>query len=96
LMTTSAAPMVGASGAVFGLAGAAILWQGCDRRAAGAPRWRAWGRAALLGAGLALANALMWLAAGGNLAWETHLGGALAGAAAAAILRRHERERAAP
>lgn len=86
LLTTSPAPMVGASGAVFGLAAALILWRAQDARAAGTARGRAWGRAALLYLGLGLANAAMWAAAEGNLAWETHLGGALAGALAAAAL----------
>ena len=37
-------------------------------------------------AGLALLNLVMWLLADGVLAWETHLGGFLAGIGMAALL----------
>jgi membrane associated rhomboid family serine protease len=75
LLTTSAAPMVGASGALFGLA---ADWLMAEVRRA--PRLatqvlRAAGLIALL---LAL-NAIVWALQGGQLAWETHLGGFLAG-----------------
>ncbi len=87
LLTGSPAPMVGASGGLFGLAGAAVVWHARATRAAGAGR----GRALALGlgglAGLLLLNALAWVLAGGLLAWETHLGGLLAGATVAAAWR---------
>lgn len=74
-LAASFAPMVGASGAIFGLLGALV-----------ALRWRrngAWGPALAATAGLALLNALTFAAEGGVLAWQTHLGGYLGGAAAA-------------
>lgn len=72
-------PMVGASGALFGLAGALILWAGLERRAIGAPLWPVW-RACLW---LVALNLGLWWVTGGRLAWQTHLGGFLAGAAVA-------------
>ena len=68
-------PMVGASGVVFGLAGAltAALWTGpVDRR-------RALRLTALIVAILILLNAVVWWTLDGLLAWQTHLGGFLAG-----------------
>lgn len=86
LISKSPAPMVGASGAVFGLAGAWTWIQGADRRAAGGGL----GAAALEVAGIALVMALlnlaMWRFLNGVLAWETHLGGYLAGFALAALI----------
>lgn len=87
LLATSPAPMVGASGAIFGLAGGWIVWTWRDRRAAG--RATGLGAAAVLLWGvLALAgfNLAMWWMLDGILAWETHLGGTLAGAAMALAL----------
>lgn len=68
-------PMVGASGALFGLAGAilALLWQ--DRARNKDIRKRVI-RAMLFLIGL---NAAMWWSLGGHLAWQTHLGGFIAG-----------------
>lgn len=75
LLTTSAAPMVGASGALFGLAADWLLAEVRE-----APRL---GPQVLRGAGMIAAllalNALVWAMQGGQLAWETHLGGFLAG-----------------
>ena len=82
LLSVSDAPMVGASGAVFGLAGAWKYWEWQARRAARAdmkPLWRSL-------AGLALVNVLMWLALSGLLAWQAHLGGFVAGWALAAFV----------
>jgi rhomboid protease GluP len=77
LLSTSPAPMVGASGAVFGLAAAMIVvdWHG---------HYRLW-RSLAGAAGLAFINLVTWVALQGQLAWETHLGGALAGAAAVMV-----------
>lgn len=72
-------PMVGASGALFGLAGALVAWNLKDRISLSeelAPLLRI---VALL---LAI-NLVMWWALGGQLAWQTHLGGFLAGFAVA-------------
>ena len=75
LLTSSPAPMVGASGALFGLAGA---WLVHDLRRMQNPRERLWRGMLGLVALLAI-NAVAWVFQGGQLAWETHLGGLLAG-----------------
>jgi membrane associated rhomboid family serine protease len=78
--------MVGASGVVFGLAGAAIVWR-WQARPAGSG-WRAHGEAAGLGVGLLALDALSGLSQAGPVASEAHLGGALSGAALALLLGR--------
>lgn len=82
LLATSFSPMVGASGAVFGLAGAWLVWAMQDQ-----PK----GRPALIFAakmvGLVIVlNAAIWALQDGLLAWETHLGGFIAGALGAMVL----------
>ncbi|WP_210528793.1 rhomboid family intramembrane serine protease [Rubellimicrobium arenae] len=78
LLSSSAAPMVGASGAIFGLAGAGLVHYWQEQRSL----------RGLAGAvvGLVALNALTWLMLGGQLAWETHLGGLVAGALATLAL----------
>lgn len=75
LLSASNAPMIGASGAVFGLIG---LWQAWDyrmRRSASLPV-----RPVLVAIlGLAVANVVFFVMLGGGLAWEAHLGGWLIG-----------------
>lgn len=79
LLTGSPAPMVGASGAVFGLAGA-LWWHDLAARS---PGWRrALRSGALAAAGLLINLPMAWMTPGG-IAWEAHVGGALAGAALA-------------
>lgn len=82
LLAPGAQPMVGASGALFGLVGAWQCWEWQARRRA--PVWRTilW---------LAMLNVVLWLALGGLLAWQTHLGGFLAGWTAAKGLARWHR-----
>ena len=75
LLTSSPAPMVGASGALFGLAGA---WLVNEMRRMQSRRERLWRGMLGLVALLAI-NAVAWVFQGGQLAWETHLGGLLAG-----------------
>lgn len=88
LLATSAAPMVGASGAIFGLAGAAGLMLWGDRHARGLRGWAAlWPTLAAAGA-LVLVNAATFALQGGQLAWEAHLGGWLAGTGFAALRTR--------
>ncbi|MEL6914723.1 MAG: rhomboid family intramembrane serine protease [Pseudomonadota bacterium] len=73
--STTPQPMVGASGALFGMVGA---WQHRDfaRDAASGPgRWRL---AHALGV-LVLLNLVLWVAFAGALAWQAHLGGFIAG-----------------
>lgn len=87
LLSSVIAPMVGASGALFGLIGAAIAWEHDDLRAEGASLAPV-ARAILLLAGL---NLLLWWAMNGHLAWQTHLGGFVAGWIAARMMRRVRR-----
>lgn len=77
-LATDLTPMVGASGAVFGLIGAMVVFEYIQPRRYGAA----------LGITLALAmlNIVMLIAEGGLLAWQTHLGGYVVGAVAAVIL----------
>lgn len=75
LLSSSPQPMVGASGALFGLAGAWQYWEWVDRRRTGRRPWVV-ARTVL---GLVLLNVLLWLWMSGGLAWETHLGGFIAG-----------------
>ena len=82
LLSLSLQPMIGASGALFGLAGAVIWLETADRRRLGISLWPILGAIA----GLVLLNVLMWLALDGVLAWETHLGGFVGGAAFGALM----------
>lgn len=84
LLASTLRPMVGASGALFGLAGALAMWDALDRRAQGATL----GPVVRLVGLLAVLNLVLWWAMDGQLAWETHLGGFLAGAVAAFLLGR--------
>ena len=94
-LTQSPAPMIGASGAIFGLAAAWMVGDGQDRRIqmaqAGASGWTAlWSTLKpALGLTLVLAgfNLIPWLLDNGQLAWETHLGGFLTGLCVALLLR---------
>jgi rhomboid protease GluP len=86
LTSASPAPMVGASGAIFGLLGAWTWMQRADRARDGARPWAVGLRVMGIAAALVLLNLVMWLLADGVLAWETHLGGYLAGLGMAALL----------
>ncbi len=82
ILSNSDAPMVGASGAVFGLIGAWKFWEWQMRQHLGSsmrPLWRS-----LLG--LVLLNVILWVALSGLVAWEAHLGGFIAGVLFAAIV----------
>jgi len=89
VLTSSPQPMVGASGALFGLAGAWQYWEWIDCRHGGLSRWPVW-RTVL---GLVVLNVVLWVWMEGLLAWETHLGGFLAGWVGAAALRRMSKGR---
>ncbi len=83
LLARSAQPMVGASGALFGLAGGLMVW--ASRAETGFLKtWRVVGQVVGL---LVAMNLAMWWALDGQIAWQTHLGGFLAGAAIASLLR---------
>ncbi|MDU8942579.1 rhomboid family intramembrane serine protease [Ovoidimarina sediminis] len=85
-LASSPQPMVGASGALFGLAGALLAWEFLDRRRARERLTPVYALVALL----AVLNVVLWWAMGGQMAWQTHLGGGLAGGAIALILARKE------
>ena len=68
-------PMVGASGALFGLAGGLLAWNYVDRFTLREGLWPV-GRVVLF---LLAMNVAMWWALDGQLAWETHLGGFIVG-----------------
>ncbi|MEO0369836.1 MAG: rhomboid family intramembrane serine protease [Pseudomonadota bacterium] len=75
LLGTNLAPMVGASGALFGLVGGLLAWNYVDRYTFTEGLWPVAQAAALL---IAL-NLVMWWAMDGQMAWQTHLGGFIAG-----------------
>lgn len=68
-------PMVGASGALFGLAGGLLAWMYVDRFTFEQGLLPVAQAVALL---IAL-NLVLWWAMSGQLAWQTHLGGFIAG-----------------
>lgn len=76
-------PMVGASGALFGLAGAILVLEAIARHRETLSQGPIL-RAVLL---LVALNVVLWWAMGGHLAWQTHLGGFVAGAVCAWVLR---------
>ncbi len=76
LLAQTPQPMVGASGALFGLAGALLGWNYLDRVDLREDIWPVVRMAGLL---IAI-NVVMWWALNGHLAWQTHLGGFLSGA----------------
>lgn len=81
-MSDAPDPMVGTSGALFGLAGAWNYWTWVDRRSRNQSLWPViW-----IASGLLALNLVMYWWMDGRLAWETHFGGFLAGWAAAALL----------
>jgi membrane associated rhomboid family serine protease len=84
LISTGNGPMIGASGAVFGLIG---IWQAWDfslRRRRNLPL----GPVVKSAFALVLANILLFVVLSSGLAWEAHLGGWLVGVASAASFAR--------
>lgn len=88
LLGTQLAPMVGASGALFGLLGGLLAWNYVDRYTFAEGLWPVVRAAAML---LAL-NLVMWWAMSGQLAWQTHLGGFIAGWVLALLIDPRGRE----
>ena len=86
LLARQNAPMVGASGAVMGLVAVWIVWEARDLLAQGAPRGAVAAEIALRTALVLAANVASFVALGGILAWETHLGGFVAGIVAALLV----------
>jgi len=82
LLAPTLAPMVGASGALFGLVGGVLAWSYIDRFNLNKALWPVL-RAALV---LVCLNLVLWWAMNGQLAWETHLGGFIAGWVAAMLI----------
>ena len=80
LLATSAAPMVGASGILFGMLGAVGIWAVMDRMAMGASL-RPLMKPTFAFVGLNIALSLVVA----NVAWQAHLGGALGGAVAGLV-----------
>ena len=77
LISDSLRLMVGASGALFGLAGAMVVWLWNDRDLHDGNLRQMWNLLAYL----LVINVVMYWALDGQLAWETHLGGFLIGCA---------------
>ena len=82
LLSDSFRPMVGASGALFGLAGAILAWEYRDRVVLKEQLWPVL-RAVLLLVGL---NVALYYAMDRHLAWEAHLGGFVFGWLSALML----------
>lgn len=82
-LASSVAPMIGASGALFGLAGALLAQEFLHRSARSRSLWPVFQAVA----GLIALNAVLWWAMHGQLAWQTHLGGFVAGWVFVAVTR---------
>ena len=75
LLASTPLPMVGASGALFGLAGALLCLEAAKRARLGLSR----GPVIAKIIGLIMLNLLFWFVEDGLLAWQTHLGGFITG-----------------
>lgn len=75
LLSSTPLPMVGASGALFGLAGALLCLETARRAHLGLSRNPVMAKIV----GLGVLNLLFWFVEDGLLAWQTHLGGFITG-----------------
>lgn len=82
LLASTTQPMVGASGGLFGLIGGILAWNYVDRFTA---QRRLWPVLRAVGF-LVLLNLVLWWVMDGLLAWQTHLGGGVAGWVAALLI----------
>ncbi len=80
-LATMLNPMIGASGALFGLAGSLAYWDLAERLA----RRKTIQPVVRFGILLVVLNVVLWWSMRGQLAWEAHLGGLLTGGALAAL-----------
>ncbi|MEM9435408.1 MAG: rhomboid family intramembrane serine protease [Pseudomonadota bacterium] len=92
LLAATLQPMVGASGALFGLVGGLLAWAYVDRFTA---RLGLWPVARAVGF-LVVLNLVLWWVMDGQLAWETHLGGFVTGWIAALLIDPRARAADAP
>ncbi|MGD8310772.1 MAG: rhomboid family intramembrane serine protease [Chromatiales bacterium] len=83
LIADSRYPMVGASGALFGMLAVITAWQEQALRLMGRSRAMIWRRIG----GLVLLNVVLALGLSGLLAWQAHLGGWVAGWLLAGVIR---------
>ncbi len=79
-------PMVGASGSLFGLAGALVVWGVVITLHQRAGIWTTIVAIAWPVGLLTVLNIVMYVGTDGAVAWETHLGGFLAGAVVALFM----------
>ncbi len=83
LIVETNGPLVGASGAIFGMFAVLTAWQERALRRAGRSRATIWRRIA----GLVALNVALAFGLGGLLAWQAHLGGWVAGWLLAGVFR---------
>lgn len=86
LLAPSLRPMVGASGALFGLLGAILAWDYLSRQSNQESVWST-ARSVLL---LIALNLVLWWTMDGQLAWQAHLGGFVTGWAVALLFDRYK------
>jgi membrane associated rhomboid family serine protease len=83
LIAETTGPLVGASGAIFGMFAVLTAWQERALRRAGRSRAMIWRRIG----GLVVLNVALSFGLGGLLAWQAHLGGWVAGWLLAGVFR---------